>query len=242
MFINLYIAGPTYRFILIYTCGLTAVIKRRCYVMLCYSVKSNSSTVTLLTQYVAGSMWRYGVRPSVSLSVPSFGRRTPLRQVAAVGPAGTQEISIDSGGCRAPKQHGTQQQMRAVSRCQLTQEAEHRFVYLGFEVGVWLLRSEFALGVRVCGSDYDRDRYPRGRQTSYIRCYSAVISTTSSRASVVACGRFAGQRIARPVVGLRVVHCSQCSPRFRRDLSCPAFMHVPTSPAVRGVSSLPSNK
>jgi len=35
MFINLYIARPTYRFILIYACGLTAVIKRICYVMLC---------------------------------------------------------------------------------------------------------------------------------------------------------------------------------------------------------------
>ena len=62
-----------------------------------------------------------------------------------------------AAGCRAPQQqgaqqHGVQQQMRAVSRCQLTQEAEHRFVYLGFEVGVGLLRSEFALGVRVCGS------------------------------------------------------------------------------------------
>ena len=34
MFINLYIARPTYRFILIDTCGLTAVIKRICYVML----------------------------------------------------------------------------------------------------------------------------------------------------------------------------------------------------------------
>jgi len=33
MFINLYIARPTFRFILIYTCGLTAVIKRICYVM-----------------------------------------------------------------------------------------------------------------------------------------------------------------------------------------------------------------
>ena len=33
MFINLYIARPTYHFILIYTCGLTAVIKRICYVM-----------------------------------------------------------------------------------------------------------------------------------------------------------------------------------------------------------------
>jgi len=36
MFINLYIARPTYYFILIYTCGLTVVIKRICYVMLCY--------------------------------------------------------------------------------------------------------------------------------------------------------------------------------------------------------------
>jgi len=36
MFINLYIARPRYRFILIYTCGLTAVIKRIRYVMLCY--------------------------------------------------------------------------------------------------------------------------------------------------------------------------------------------------------------
>jgi len=33
IFINLYIAKPTYRFILIYTCGLTAVIKRICYVI-----------------------------------------------------------------------------------------------------------------------------------------------------------------------------------------------------------------
>jgi len=38
MFINLYIARPRYRFILIYTCGLTAVIKRIRYVMLCYVV------------------------------------------------------------------------------------------------------------------------------------------------------------------------------------------------------------
>ena len=40
MFINLYIARPRYRFILIYTCGLTAVIKRIRYVMLCYVVWS----------------------------------------------------------------------------------------------------------------------------------------------------------------------------------------------------------
>ena len=36
MFINLYIARPIYHFILIYTCGLTVVIKRIRYVMLCY--------------------------------------------------------------------------------------------------------------------------------------------------------------------------------------------------------------
>jgi len=37
MFINLYIARPIYYFILMYTCGLTVVIKRICYVklMLC---------------------------------------------------------------------------------------------------------------------------------------------------------------------------------------------------------------
>ena len=34
MFINLYIARPTYYFILMYTCGLTVVIKRICYVTL----------------------------------------------------------------------------------------------------------------------------------------------------------------------------------------------------------------
>ena len=35
MFINLHIARPIYHFILIYTCGLTVVIKRMlCYVML----------------------------------------------------------------------------------------------------------------------------------------------------------------------------------------------------------------
>ena len=37
MFVNLYIARPTYRFILIYTCGLTAVIKRICYYVIQYS-------------------------------------------------------------------------------------------------------------------------------------------------------------------------------------------------------------
>ena len=36
MLSNLYIARPTYHFFLIYTCGLTVVIKRMCYVMLCH--------------------------------------------------------------------------------------------------------------------------------------------------------------------------------------------------------------
>jgi len=61
---------------------------------------------------------------SVRLSVPYIDRRTPLRRVCCCGPGG-QETSIVSGGSRALQQHGTQQlgvqqQMRAVSRCQLT--------------------------------------------------------------------------------------------------------------------------
>ena len=39
-FINFYIARPTSCFILMYTCGLTVVIKRICYVMLCYVNKA----------------------------------------------------------------------------------------------------------------------------------------------------------------------------------------------------------
>jgi len=42
MFIKLYIARPTYHFILIYTCGLTVVIKRICHVMLLASSLINS--------------------------------------------------------------------------------------------------------------------------------------------------------------------------------------------------------
>ena len=50
---------------------------------------------------------------SVCPSVPSSGRHTPLRRVCCCGPGG-QEISIDC--CIA----GAHQQMRTVSRCQLT--------------------------------------------------------------------------------------------------------------------------
>ena len=39
--------------------------------------------------------------PSVCLSVPSFGRRTPLWRLCSCR-SGGQEISIDSSGCRAP--------------------------------------------------------------------------------------------------------------------------------------------
>ena len=34
--------------------------------------------------------------------------------------------------CCGPQQHGVQQQMRAVSRCQLTQEAEQKLAFLFF--------------------------------------------------------------------------------------------------------------
>ena len=54
-------------------------------------------------------------------SVPSFGHRMPLQQVWCCGP-GRQKILMSC--CTA----STQQQMQAVSRCQLTQEAEHRHV------------------------------------------------------------------------------------------------------------------
>ena len=43
MFVNLYIARPTYYFILVYNCGLTVVIKRICYVMLYVSIFSEIS-------------------------------------------------------------------------------------------------------------------------------------------------------------------------------------------------------
>ena len=58
-------------------------------------------------------------------SVPSVDRCTPLRRVCCCGPS-RQEISIDGGGRRAPHQRGAQQQMRAVSRCQLMYEAENK--------------------------------------------------------------------------------------------------------------------
>jgi len=55
--------------------------------------------------------------------VPSIDRIMPLRRVCCCARSGWQEISIDRG--RAPQQHGTQQhgveqQMRVVWRCQLT--------------------------------------------------------------------------------------------------------------------------
>ena len=59
------------------------------------------------------------IRLSLRLSVPSVDRYMPLRRVCCCW-LGGQEISVDGGGRRASRQHGVHQQMRAVSRCQLT--------------------------------------------------------------------------------------------------------------------------
>ena len=61
-------------------------------------------------------------RASVSPFVTSFARHTPLLRVCYCAP-GRQEMSIGLHGRRsaaAAPQHGAQQQMRAVSRLQLT--------------------------------------------------------------------------------------------------------------------------
>ena len=47
MFINLYIARPTYHFILIYTCGLTVAIKRICYVILRGTFSVSNSVICM---------------------------------------------------------------------------------------------------------------------------------------------------------------------------------------------------
>jgi len=60
-------------------------------------------------------------------SVPLFARRTALLRVCCCSPD-VQEIR--SLAAAAP-QHGAQQQMLPVLRCQLTYEAEHRLVILG---------------------------------------------------------------------------------------------------------------
>jgi len=57
VFINLYIARPIYHFILIYTCGLTVVVKRICYVMLYVCV--------CVVTYVS---WSYDLVPSLSIT------------------------------------------------------------------------------------------------------------------------------------------------------------------------------
>ena len=86
----------------------------------------------------AWSIKRYGVCPSVCLFHLSSA-------TAACGGFAAwdrrQAISIDCCMARQqqarppfhphPQQHGAQQQMRAVPRCQLTQEAEHRLVKKG---------------------------------------------------------------------------------------------------------------
>jgi len=44
--------------------------------------------------------------PPAYTGLPSFDRCTPLQRVCCCGPGG-QEISIDSGGRRAPQQHSS---------------------------------------------------------------------------------------------------------------------------------------
>jgi len=79
---------------------------------------------TYLILPLFANMWQglcngmLSVRLSARLSVPSIDRCSSVRQVCCCGPGG-QEIAIDC--CTA----GAQQQLRAVSRCQLTCEAEH---------------------------------------------------------------------------------------------------------------------
>ena len=85
---------------------------------------------------VAGSMQLSHVRPYVCPSVPRSLHPAAARRCcgfATVGPAARRYRSItarpaDRWTAAAATQHGAQQQMRAVPRCQLTYEAEHRLV------------------------------------------------------------------------------------------------------------------
>ena len=75
---------------------------------------------------------RTSVCPSVCKSVQSTARR--CCGFAAVGPAARRYRSfaarpVGRRSAAAAPQHGAQQQMRAVPRCQLTWEAEHRFFF-----------------------------------------------------------------------------------------------------------------
>jgi len=63
------------------------------------------------------------VRLSARLSVPSVDSCSSVRHVCCRTWTREQEISIDSA-----QQHGGQQQLRALSRCQLTYEAGRRLV------------------------------------------------------------------------------------------------------------------
>jgi len=70
------------------------------------------------------------IRQSIQLSIRVLNATAAGVQVCCCAP-GRQEISIDRGGCWALQQHGVQQQMRAVSCCQLMQEVEKRLVSVG---------------------------------------------------------------------------------------------------------------
>jgi len=92
--------------------------------------------------YISRASVRLSVRLSVCLSdCPSLssGSRTPrCGGFAAVGPASRRHRLIAVAARRRiaaataapPQQRGVRRPMRAVSRCQLTYEAEHRLVYI----------------------------------------------------------------------------------------------------------------
>ena len=73
---------------------------------------------------------RVSVRPYVSVRLSYSSAAAAIGGFAAVGSAARRYRSIDVRP--APQKHGAQLQMRAVSRLQLTQEAEHRLVILSF--------------------------------------------------------------------------------------------------------------
>jgi len=82
MFINWYIARPTYHFFLIYTCGLTVVIKRICYVMGAHEL---SSLYALLQSADHADIWiSLPVRPTDSRVAFRRALKTHLFNIAFI--------------------------------------------------------------------------------------------------------------------------------------------------------------
>jgi len=80
----------------------------------CWSPVSNTNGLDLIIiMTLQSTVYKTVEGPSVRLSVSSFDRSSGgfAAERRAAG-----DIAINSGGRRAPQQHGAQQQMRAVSR------------------------------------------------------------------------------------------------------------------------------